>query len=208
MKPIIFSGPMVNAILDNRKVQTRRVINHLLGFGRITDFGKTDTAGYDWHFRDRRGLWHDVSYEKVLSCCPFGQLGDLLWVRESLCLWPGDLFYAADDAFCEIKDWDWFESFRSATCPSIFMPKWASRLTLQLTDIQVEHLQDIDVEDAFQEGYPLSWANATADGEHYPQAIEWFYDLWDGINAKRGYGWHVNPWVWALTFEIAERKQR
>jgi hypothetical protein len=83
--------------------------------------------------------------------------------------------------------------------PSIFMPRWASRFLLEITEVKIEQVQDITEEDAIAE-----WCHATQAGNGYPFAMSArmnFVDLWDDINAKRGYGWAVNPWVWAITFK-------
>lgn len=96
--------------------------------------------------------------------------------------------------------------------PSIHMPRWASRITLEVVSVRVERVQDISGEDAFAEGVPCSaWSHedwigsdaiptSTLDRESY--AIEEFAALWDSINAKRGFGWEANPWVWAVEFKV------
>src|ERR1700744_2734701 len=81
--PILMNGPMVRATLADLKTVTRRLPNMLLGFGQVTEFGASDTNGYEWHFRDRGGRWNDVSHERLLAACPYGQPGDRLWVRET-----------------------------------------------------------------------------------------------------------------------------
>jgi hypothetical protein len=144
--------------------------------------------------------------------CPHGEIGDRLWVRETFmgpahigdgeqgCVGFGVL-YRADNSFVE----DRFGCGCEGPCsgvriehpwkPSIFMPRWASRLTLKITDVRVERVQSISEEDAKAEGitedYPEHECNSFADGYRW---------LWDSLNAKRGYGWDVNPWVWALSF--------
>lgn len=82
--PILFKPEMVRATLReiDPKDQTRRIINRLLKFGKVTEFGISDTSGYDWHFRDKGMRWHDISHARLLECCPYGQPGDRLWVRE------------------------------------------------------------------------------------------------------------------------------
>jgi len=82
-RPILFSAAMVKAILEGRKTQTRRVIKKLLGKGVITEFGKSDILVYDWQFRDKRGQWNDITHTKLLKMCPYGKVGDRLWVRET-----------------------------------------------------------------------------------------------------------------------------
>lgn len=82
-RPILFNAPMVRAILQGRKTQTRRLVKDLRGFGRVTEFGASDTAGYDWHFRDRDMRWNDLRNDQLMQTCPYGQPGDRLWVRET-----------------------------------------------------------------------------------------------------------------------------
>jgi hypothetical protein len=82
MRPIIFTGESVRAILDGRKTQTRRVINSLIVFGPVTELQRSSTPGYDWTFRDRRLLWNDISAQRLRGCSTYGAVGDRLWVRE------------------------------------------------------------------------------------------------------------------------------
>ena len=81
-RPMLFKASMVRAVLGHRKTQTRRDITRIKGF-KCTEFGPSTTDGYDWHFRCQRGLWQDMRHEEVLSRCPYGQVGDRLWVRET-----------------------------------------------------------------------------------------------------------------------------
>jgi hypothetical protein len=82
--------------------------------------------------------------------------------------------------------------------PSIFMPRWASRITLDVTAVRVERLQEITDADCIAEGYDhfAGWGARQ----------EWYRKLWDGLNAKRGLGWDVNPWVWVVTFQRAKQE--
>lgn len=217
-KPIIFSGPMVRAILDGRKTQSRRVVDRLNGIGAITEFGLTETAGYDFHFRDRRMSWNDVRRQWVLDRCPYGKPGDLLWVRET---WGKGYTYGGSNAvfwfradgetrFMENPKviCDWGRPPNNAKWrPSIHMPKKFARLWLRVTDVRCERVQDISEEDALAEGIE-EWEGMFKD---YSKEAGWlreprdsFRTLWDSINAKRGYGWEKNPWVWAYTFERVE----
>jgi hypothetical protein len=196
--PILFSGEMVNAILNDRKTQTRRAIDRMKGF-RCKQFGPSDTKGYDWHFRCQRGMWQDMDNAEVISRCPYGQVGDRLWVRETWRVhgvyhdkptrWvtshqldvETELAYAADEYEGEHKG-----EYR----PSIFMPRWASRLTLEITDVRIEQLQDISRGDCMAEGCPFQ----NIAGETDP--IEWFAELWERIN----HNWDTNPWLWVVEF--------
>jgi hypothetical protein len=196
-KPILFSGPMVRAILDGRKTQTRRVLKPQLGdIASAFQFlpGK-------WRFLDHSG----ARVHQVFSA-PFAN-GDRLWVREAWHTSPsyddlkptelgGDesILYAADGVW---ESWGWGDTGcinGGRKRPSIFMPRWASRLTLIVEDVRVQRLQVISRGDAMDEGCPFP---NMADG---PDPRDWFHELWDGLNAARGFGWDVNPWVAAVTF--------
>ena len=218
-RPILFSAPMVRAILDGRKSQTRRVVNRLRKFGSIsgplTDFGKSDTQGYDWHFRDKGMRWHDIDEARLLDLCPHGKIGERLWVRERTeedCLGSTSLArYSADG---KISNHTWWYSRKS--CPSIHMPRWASRILLEITNVRVERLQDISEEDAIAEGidrvggkYSCStWRNYRIGkpGEmschcSYPP---WSYlTLWESINGPGS--WDLNPLVWVLEFKVISK---
>lgn len=219
-KPILFSGPMVQAILAGRKTQTRRVIKPLI------------PAGYRlwWRPIDNHFVWTDHQQgEKgnLINLTSPYQPGDLLWVRESWCpansengpvvCYRADLHrrYLVDESYP--VDYDRFPAGRGAwICwasdlesgtegawrPSIFMPRWASRITLRVTNVRAQHLQDISEEDAKAEGIS-AWHDTTTGTVYRPE----FQLLWDSINAKRGYSWASNPWVWAVTFEQVKEPQ-
>ena len=182
--PILFSGPMVKAILEGRKTQTRRVIKPQPVFDSADLNGK---PYFRW-----RGL--ERSQWALSTYCPYGQVGDRLWVRETFYTdnyrrsngLP--VLYKADG---ETRSW----------LPSIHMPRWASRITLEITGVKVERIQEIQdtPTDALKEGIKLKQPYVHAD----LKVVADFKELWDSINAKRGYGWDVNPWDWALTFKVA-----
>ena len=193
-RPIIFSGEMVRAILDGRKTQTRRVIR---------------PQPPDWVHELRvgvSGLW--VGFDKD-GCergyevrCPYGVPGDTLWIRETHHQHKdGSVTYRAD-----MDSEGLFWSLRNDGCqheyivdkwtPSIHMPRWASRISLTVKDVRVERVQDISEEDARDEGVEF----APAGPGNCTNYVIGFADLWDSINAKRGYGWDVNPWVWRVEF--------
>ncbi len=123
--------------------------------------------------------------------CPYGDVGDRLWVRETWCYYgAGDahLGYKATDEICPdaIDKWK----------PSIYMPRAASRIMLEVTEVRVQRLQDISEEDAIAEGIPKDdWFGLLTVKRD-------FQELWNAINEKRGYGWDSNPWVWAVSFEV------
>lgn len=202
-RPILFSGPMVRAILEGRKTQTRRVI--------ATDW---------WRCLDPED---DDDRASAIPQCPYGQPGERLWVRESWAsqIAPGEnnycIAYKADgECSGRLQDgaggWmaihhGWIsgvstvESGRfygrtryGSWCPSIHMPRWASRLTLEITRVRVERLQDISEEDALSEGV------TTCDGVWSGSTRNAYRELWNSINAKRGLPWATNPWVWVIDF--------
>ena len=199
-KPLLFSGPMVRALLEGRKTQTRRILK-IRGHKTFSFFGPSDTAGYDWHLRDSQRRWHDLRDAQLRQRLGY-EPGDLIWVRETFNQsgfpWPnlaqglGRLHYQAD------PDHGW-QPYWGRWRPSIHMPRWASRLTLLVTDVRVQRLQDISEADAVAEGCR---GFVSADGEDGTSPREEFQDLWNSLNADRGYGWEANPWVCALTFEV------
>jgi hypothetical protein len=193
--PILFNGEMVRAILEGRKTQTRRVI---LPQPTKQD-GKTWLAligdnAYMYSGQKPNGEFWQMPIFK----CPYGQPGDRLWVREtwrevgsammsddSIPKLKCDVRYCADDPL----DGPWR--------PSIHMPRWASRITLEVVAVRVEKIQDITPNDCRAEGMP---ATNTDIGARYA-----FGMLWNIINASRGYGWDANPFVWVVEFKVVER---
>ena len=194
-RPISFRADMVRAILDDSKTQTRRVIEP-------QPYGAADVAI----------LWkgHPIGIED----CPYGKPGDRLWVKEALergemmggvfddyhyALYCADKTRARrDPPFC--APWQW----KLGKLPSIFCPRWASRITLEITGVRVERVQEISEKDVLAEGCGLRPWYLNASG--YPEGprTAGFAELWDSINAKRGYPWEDNPWVWVVEFEVLE----
>ncbi len=130
--------------------------------------------------------------------CPFGKPGDLVWVRETHCTDNG---IVGSSRVLYRSDCDWKPPGAKWT-PAIHMPRWVSRLTLRLTDVRVERLEDISINDALREMALTPESAAAAKGESW-DPLDAFDDLWDatyGQGAAR-----ANPWVWALTFEVIER---
>ena len=154
--------------------------------------------------------------------------GDVLWVRESWCALdavyngveldtPRCIGFVADGSAVSFRDdltryqpdmygWEDWPTRGIKRKPSIFLPKWASRIWLQVEDVRVERVGDISDEDAKAEG-AMAWAKATGleselreERLTLPQLA--FSRLWDSINKARGYGWDVNPWVWAITYRV------
>lgn len=172
-RPILFSGPMVRAIIEGRKTQTRRIIK--------PRNNNSIFVGWDDEF-----VLNDENKEWTLSECPYGYPGDRLWVRET---WAkqlsGKYIYRADHQDWELADYTATGAWR----PSIHMPRAACRILLQITDIRVERLQYISADDARAEG-------CTDPG---PIAIGEYQTLWEKINGPES--WALNPYVWAITFK-------
>lgn len=194
---IIFTGEMVRAILDGRKTQTRRAIKlketpisdkFKLGYWKLTGVYE----GYGAIYPVYSGL--DGKSVHEFARCPYGRPGDILYVRETFVhLWDDLVHYRATKEPIpnpkSVYKWK----------PSIFMPRWASRIDLRVTAVDVQRVQDITEEDAVAEGvsYDMNIPFESKDDT----LIGLFGNLWDHINEKRGFGWDVNPWVWVVTFE-------
>lgn len=184
-RPILFSGPMVRAILEGRKSQTRRVIRVREG----EDFCALNGLGRAVFTVDQ------IKYREVK--CRYGVKGDRLWVRETFLI----VGCEADHRIVYKSSNDGPDEWVSpAWRPSIFMPRWASRITLEVTDVRVERLQDIPVEDAQCEGIEIEQVEQSAGEQWLEKTLCHFIAGWDALNAKRGYPWESNPWVWAITF--------
>lgn len=184
-RPILFSGEMVRAILGGHKTQTRRVVK------------PQPHAGARWGLQG----WEDGHGCALRN--PYGQPGDLLWVRETWAYNEAQgTIYAADGDTPDPDDNDGPERCRGRWRPSIHMPRWASRITLEVVSVRVERVQSITHEDALAEG--IEDAEPGADlriaGLPYSFARTRFCLLWNSINAARGYSWEVNPWVWVVEF--------
>jgi hypothetical protein len=201
-RPILFSGPMVRAILAGRKTQTRRIIKN-----------------QEWY--NLKGEYGDRL--RSVDRCPYGTAGERLWVRET---WTPDhspfyphfpVAYRADAGFDyernergetyspEQKAW-----FPYRWRPSIHMPRWASRITLEITGVRVERLQDISEADAMAEGAErpeLSPAELHGMPVHPMTGsyADGFRDLWQSINGPGS--WDKNPWVWVVEFRKLEAAQ-
>lgn len=176
-RPILMSAPMVRAILYGIKTETRRVVKLPL---------KDPLTGCEIAGCELNGLMKSHS-----GVCPYGQSGDRLWVKETFATHddrtPPILYYRADDETTYPDDGKWK--------PSIFMPRWASRITLEIVDVRVERLRDITEDGAKAEG-----CKTQCDcGECIDcTPIGHFQDVWRSIN---GYdSWEANPWVWVLRF--------
>ncbi len=220
-RPILFSGPMVRAILEGRKTQTRRIIKQAV-LTRTMEFATAVCPareggwvawfdGVGQEAAEFTKLAYDYGFR-----CPYGEPGDRLWVRETWAvIWTEDdpdweegqtvldvphrVEYKADTGAKYPGEWP-DDKGSDPDCPrwrpSIHMPRWASRLTLEVIDVRVQRVAEISEEDVLAEGF------AGADLEQYGPYWRPFQLLWDSLNARRGYPWAVNPWVWAITFRV------
>jgi len=204
---------MIQAILDDRKSMTRRVIKPQPIWHPKKRFWGLNQIVKGQSFTWEEGLVPNAP----IKYCSYGKIGDRLWVRETWTIDEDDqpvIFYKATDHKTCGQPWK----------SSIFMLRWASRITLEITDIRVERVQDINVYETLKEGFPFSFFNMGTE-------IQWFKDLWDSINAKpkpvkrkgivihyvsypwdniqeikeyRGKKWYIrgNPFVWVIVFKM------
>lgn len=220
-KRIIFSSLMVRAILEGRKTQTRRVIRPQ---PQVSDRGCPSWVAEPGkkHIRlgpRRCGGGPAVTMHDLMSeYCPYGQPGDRLWVRETWSDLRGGGFNVSfaykekslsrDGTHEDEEAKRCREDFGYKWKSPLFMPRAASRLTLELTDVRVEHVQDISQGDAQAEGVEhdnlVGYYCDEAEGEFGGHRCNWrvgYMLLWDEINGKK-FPWSSNPWVWALSFKI------
>jgi hypothetical protein len=223
-RPILYNAAMVRAILEDRKTKTRRIINPqfttVWGGGNSVRNDDKDYVSIHVNITMPDGNWKWIR-------CPYGKPGDQLWARETFVLerWDSEIgappfvsdrptqYHPGDGS--EFDSEYWLRPHYRATdpapdlsygeeddpkckwTPSIFMPRWASRIELEIIKIHVERLQDISKEDALAEGVRES---------HFHQPADWmdvdhYHELWNSINAKRGFGWDTNPYVWVVEFK-------
>jgi hypothetical protein len=205
-RPILFSSPMVRAILAGTKTQTRRVIPDApdgATSAGVIESSTADNGLWSWLSGDPKDADTWVAVGENWRC-PYGIPGDRLWVRET---WKenippsGWIYRATDAAGLDPRD-------ERPWRPSIFMPRAASRITLEVTEVRVLRLQEISEPDALAEGFVRGHATGRVALEHggfhigpvWPNARAAYEECWDDLNLKRGYGWATNPWVWAITF--------
>lgn len=233
-RPILFSAPMVNAILAGDKTQTRRI-------AKLNASGRVAFAGREWHCDD----------QNASLACPYGQPGDRLWVRETWQYydWTEEgepcIRFAADNSttWPEPGTDEWSDRLADVWevlsrddnfnidnrardrrwRPSIHMPRWASRIMLEIVSVRVERLQDISEADAYDEGITCEniivgahyanghieeWADRFFfDGcpdEGFEDAVDAYAALWESINGENS--WAINPFVWVIEFRRLEEK--
>ncbi len=233
--PILFSTPMVQANLEGRKTQTRRT----KGLENISELATEIVRSDQWK---KQGDWvarfkykgeEKYAVTNVIKC-PYGQVGDVLWVREKWTQnglkyyryaadWPNEVYISGEPKGTFIGE-GVPEKFKGKWKPSIHMPKEACRLFLRITNIRVERLKDITDQDAIAEGIEgyfeklfMEWRYRDYDKKlqkgygksniDYPtwrEPVSSFKSLWESINGKDS--WEANPWVWVVEFEKLEGK--
>lgn len=182
-RPILFSAPMVRALLDGTKTQTRRLVK-----GSALDWLSPE-VGFDKEFV--------ASPENNLS--PYGYVGDRLWVREA---WARTTVGLGTEMVV-YREGDNRTDYGGPWKPGIHMFRHDSRITLEITGVRVERLQDISNDDAYSEGTG-TWAAETAkDGNKWPSMPRAFRGLWESINGAES--WATNPWVWVIQFKRLEQ---
>lgn len=199
-RPILFSAPMVRAILEGRKTQTRRVIKPQPVMG-LSNCSNSPTGWAEKTSEDH--LWDCSCRIKIKPHkCPYGKPGERLWVREAFAVHPSQCttIYRADWAgSTALPDGDIIK-----WKPSIHMPRRASRITLEITDIRVERLQDITPDDAQAEGVSPVYCCAPCA---YPTLTvrRPFYELWESIYGPES--WDQNPFVWVIEFKVNKQSE-
>ena len=246
-RPILFNGAMVRALLDGSKTQTRRLFKvHGWTTEQMSKYEFVDVlqASETGELTLRQPateayagfkLSANAKYPAYFKC-PFGTIGGQLWVRENfqpflnedcdgdmrLANWKtGENYhcsYPANDGIHEFLDWD--DNLRSSVKPSIHMPRWASRITLEITSVRIERLNDISKKDAAAEGFTKiskddgkTWKYGIPDRDGLPGTDDsgwpwrdWeqdprnaFKKLWESINGDGS--WDANPWLWVIEFK-------
>lgn len=203
-RPILFSGPMVRALLDGSKTQTRRVVKPQPYIDEQGNFcWNGSNFGQDGKGPHTQAIASPIPSSKTKRVhCPYGKPGDRLWVRETFAhiyrdnatpdqRRDGDVAYKADHQGLDEYAYGTWKS-------SIHMPRWASRITLEVTGVRVERLQGISEADAMAEG--------VAETAKYLQGLSAclehcyaYEDLWESINGAGS--WDANPWVWVVNFK-------
>jgi len=206
---ILFSTSMIQAILDGRKIQTRRIVKTPKIINQFPDLLKSVYLDGDgnWIFWSSDSNDHASFTKKAYPTgnnqgikCPYGQAGDRLWVRESFSRGIGSMGESFVYAY-RATDSEEFGPWK----PSIHMPREACRVLLEITGIRVQRLQDISEEDAIAEGidvfsYEKAGLNFEINGQCTRDPIKAFEFLWDSINAKK-HPWDANHWVWVIEFK-------
>lgn len=203
-RPILFAGPMVRAILNGEKTVTRRLMK--------PQPTPSNMGGHSWpcpihqtmlhveqELQNGEGIWGGLAD----SACPHGAPGDRLWVRETFATLSAGQYEPVKPAYGYGQEVRFAATDPLADCdvgvrgypwrPSIHMPRWASRILLEITAVRVERVQDISDEQALAEG--VDQTNTSIPG----YARQRFQDLWESINGAGS--WDANPWVWVVEFK-------
>lgn len=209
-KPILFSGALIPPIISEEKTVTRRVVKPQPKLELHADIGVEL-----WKTRNGWGNYEAMQLEIEEEYRGYGAVGDQLWVRETWSYFGGDEYLYQRDRSNVVYCADFHNDPRSREwqCPrwrpSIHMPRWASRLTLEIVSVSVERLQEITEEDARAEGV-MSFDTdtmqdavraAAARGQKSATAVDYFRWKWDALNSARGYSWESDPWVWRIEFK-------
>ncbi|RAH33216.1 hypothetical protein DOT37_02980 [Pantoea agglomerans] len=214
-RPIIFNADMVRAVLDGRKTQTRRIVNGVPSSHDFHGWVLSSTSTKD----EGKACWaigkSPLLNKPIRVRCPFGEVGDRLWVRETWMpdaprdgTWGDVEFYGCKGSPLSMipkryrkpehcihrASWEGIEMV--GWTPSIHMPRWASRITLEITGVRVERLQDISEQDAAAEG--ASTELSLIGEKHYLG----YRSLWKSIYGADS--WQSNPWVWVIEFKRVE----
>ena len=225
-RPILMSTPMVQAILAGRKTQTRRIVKPQPNESFTMDYKRNIRESYGWSYQ--KTIEHpylDVKSPCMNSFCPYGQVGDRLWVKEGWAVSSHSKDYVKqleilyktihddnnDRKWVELDLDTWAkQSLNNKWRSGRFMFKWASRITLEITEIRVQRLQEISEEDAEQEGIirneqhnAIYWFEVFGEYHGHTQSVtrkEAYQKLWDSINGKK-HPWSTSPYVWVLTFK-------
>jgi hypothetical protein len=212
-RPILFSAPMVKAIIAGHKTQTRRVVKPSAYQKRYVkgSWGKRVPTMKEWNL-----MAGDAQTAIKVSAgkyeCPYGQPGERLWVRETwacrakiervlgVCYRADEVTISYPDRIMELAKIG--TRYAGNWRPSIFMPRWASRITLEIAEVRVERVQDISEADAKAEGMASvrdEWMGACGDFDETLTHKQLYEILWDSINGK-AHPWSSNPWVWVVGF--------
>ncbi len=220
-RPILFNADMVGAVLDGRKTQTRRIIqspakNMQASGHKVIEYREPGDKWYGEHvfsMRNQSGTWCDYTKEQFPAKCPFGAVGDRLWVRETFRVHSratdvATLVYKAS----EQQSWTQ-QTHRvpiekcnkpavvDTWTPSIHMPRWASRITLEITGVRVERLNSMTEKDALAEGC-LGGHDSIPGYQYSATPHEHFHHVWQSIYGADS--WQANPWVWVIEFKRVE----
>lgn len=195
-RPILFSTPVIKALLSGRKTQTRRIMKSQpqpSGGHGLSPVAPYQNPYGDWTW-GLAATGHGSGGN--LFSCPYGRPGDLLWVRETIekAKEYGGIGYPADGTWFPDETWEW----KRDTIPSIHMPRQWSRITLEITNVRVQRVQETDYWDSFAEGISL-----TECGGESIHPCDDYRKIWESIHGVNS--WVKNSWVWALTFKVHQK---